>query len=658
MNTPYAGDGQSSDAGDDAVGARSAEPSTIKSSVTLRVGAMMAAPSTVLAQLPTQWLSARHSSLAIWRGADDRAGTVSWQVPQEGLQPVSHLDVPRSSAEVMSVIEQLAGALDALHAAGVGAFDLSPQHVYADASLSQCVLLPSPWLAKAEDRASAGAHSSFVAPEVGSKGADPVKADVYALGALAWYLLIGEPRSDAATLPSDVRPALAEWDALIDGCCRTHPARRFPSVASVLAALPATPGSSDEGLRAPRAVTGAEPVAAPVRTVAASAPPARSGRVRPLMFGAAAVLALAFTVWVLMHIGGGLAGADYVQGFAGTVVRYADRDYEGASWQKLYAAANLGELPVLNSRTAKLQRITGVDEDNLWVADAKGVVFRLTGGHWEVAANQPDASNPLIRLIDNETLLMGGYRVRNRLYLIGPDGVRTVTYDNLQTLRPTDTVTPIAPGLSYIHSYRETYKLIEGKLARTSPGTQKDSVVVDEYGAPVNIVRSAMTPTNFGFSAALSPGTVYAVWMDKNRGVRLVEYRDGAWVMLDEIAIPRPEIAALTAAWIGKDAEGRVFVVFGGAGGAMLYRQGEGVTRYPINSAPGGTLIKLMAVWGVGPEKFWVMDQSGSVWARSSAHWRPVIRGLFDDNIKLNDAWVSATGVVFAVADDALYRLN
>lgn len=537
-----------------------------------------------------------------------------------------------------------------LHNAGVGAFDLSPQHIYVDASLNRCVLLPSPWLAKTADKTPDGVLKPFVAPEVGRGNADfdPVKADIYAIGALVWYLLTGEPRTGSVSLPSEVRPSLAAWDELIDGCCRNHPARRFSSIASLIAALPVRAYTPDD--RSYSRNSGA----------ATKIQPKRPGRGRLIVFGSTAVIVLAAIVWLFTQFGGGLTGSGSVRGFAGSVVRYAERDYEGASWQKLYAAANLGNLPYVGMKTAKLRRITGVDENNLWIVDDKGIVFRLADGHWGVAANQPDAWHPMVGLIDNETLLISGYGSRKQIHLVGPDGVRTIASEDLTTLWPTDLVIPVAPGLSYIttSTYRKTYKLVEGKLTRTSPGAQKDSVVVDEYAAPVNINPDyPITPARFAYSAALSPGEVYAIWM-LSTNMRMVEYRDGAWVMIDQITIPRSEINTLTAAWISKDDEGKVFVVFGAAGAAILYRQGEGVRSYPINAATAGTRIKLIRVWGTGPENFWVMDESGSVWERNNNRWRPAIRGLLDEKIKLNDAWVSDTGVVFAVSDDALYRLN
>jgi hypothetical protein len=612
---------------------------------TARVQANVAAvPSrAALDQLPAAWSSVRHAGLAGWHVDRDPAVSVSWEVPN-GLLPIADTTLPLLPNDVRSVIQRLAIALQTLHAVGVGAIDLSPDRIYVDRSLSQVVVLPSPWLARSADGGGSVAPGSFVAPEIGAARADvnPVTADVYALGVLAWHLLFGEPRPDAVPLPSQINPALGDWDAVIDGCCRTRAARRFPSVAAVVAALPtgtAPPEPRVEGRPAAVAKRGAQ----------------------ALVVGSAVVLAAvaAISLW---YVGGGRAGDGYVRGFAGTVVRYADRTYEGASWRKLYAAANLGNLPALGVRTVELRYITGVDRDNLWVVDRKGLVFRLADGHWQVAAHQPDAVDPFARLIDNETLLVAGWRARNRVYLIRPDGVRPAELDGLAQLGrhtgiPRDSVTPIAPGLAYIHAPRETYKLLEGTLTRVSPGAQKDSIVVDSFGAPVNISGSPMTPTNFGYSVTPAPGQVYAVWIS-SREMYLVSYRDGAWSMLEAIAIRPSEIGKLTAAWVSRSENGQAFAIFGGAGTATVYRQGRGVTALPLDAAPGATPARVLAIWGVGPEKFWIMDQSGSIWERGRERWRPLIRGLVNERISFNSAWIDATGIVFAVTDDSLYRLQ
>ena len=52
------------------------------------------------------------------------------------------------------------------------------------------------------------------------------------------------------------------------------------------------------------------------------------------------------------------------------------------------------------------------------------------------------------------------------------------------------------------------------------------------------------------------------------------------------------------------------------------------------------------------------MDDSGTVWQRSDDQWTIVIRGMDPNEVTFIDAWVSPTGVVIAVTEDAIYRLK
>ena len=385
---------------------------------------------------------------------------------------------------------------------------------------------------------------------------------------------------------------------------------------------------------------------------------ATAGNVRLGILVGIALLALLAGAWFFKRSTSGVSRSGSKPEKSTSVIRYADHSYDGKAWKKKYAAANMGNLSVLGIRAAQLDQILGANEDRIWILDRKGVVFRRTDGHWELAANQTDLRRPVIGLIDNETVLLGS-RLLSPLFLVKPAGVRPVASDEKLSLRSDKVVTPIAPGLCYIHTGRQTYKLVEEKLTLVSPGDQKDSIVVDEFGAPVTISgRIVMTPNDFAYSAEFSPGEVYVVWMDGRYGARLVKYRDGAWVMLDEIPISGKESRKLTSGWISKDDHGKVFVVLGGVATAIVYRQGAGVMRYPIGVISGASLAKPIAIWGEGPKKFYLMDVSGSIWERSNDRWRPIVRGLASEKVNFNDAWVSPQGEIYAITNDSLYQLE
>ncbi len=149
--------------------------------------------------------------------------------------------------ETVTVVTPIAGALSTLHAAGGIHGDVSAGNVRLTAD-GRPVLLD---LGSARLMASAarlvGGTTGFIAPEV-RLGSDPGRpADVYALGAVAWFCLTGngapdtDLRLDPATVESHVGPELAE----VIGRCIDPDPRRRPTAGEVAdrfyAAVPAEP---------------------------------------------------------------------------------------------------------------------------------------------------------------------------------------------------------------------------------------------------------------------------------------------------------------------------------------------------------------------------------------------------------------------------------
>ncbi len=52
------------------------------------------------------------------------------------------------------------------------------------------------------------------------------------------------------------------------------------------------------------------------------------------------------------------------------------------------------------------------------------------------------------------------------------------------------------------------------------------------------------------------------------------------------------------------------------------------------------------------------MDKNGTVWQRTGNEWRVVVRGMYRDDVKFVDAWVSPNGVVLAITEKHVYRLD
>ncbi|HSP42347.1 MAG TPA: hypothetical protein VLO11_05715, partial [Luteolibacter sp.] len=391
-------------------------------------------------------------------------------------------------------------------------------------------------------------------------------------------------------------------------------------------------------------------------------------------------LAVAVVVGVIVFAGRMMqSGPDF--GEAGSVLRFADRSYEGASWRVVRKATSLGDLSKLGSRrrVVELSRIYGFDDDNLWLVDAKGAVFRLERGHWKLAANLPDlARHPHGRVLDRDTLLVGGQygRPAHKIHRIGADGIRSFELQNEKAARDRsrpvergDAIIPFAPGITYLatgsHYTGTSHKLMGDELKVLHPDKgHPESVIVDSDGAPIQL-ESGRVPMpklqDLWLAEVFAEGEVLAVarFVNGSRDLHppmLVRYRSGTWVCSEEIALENTGL--YRTGWLSQTNDKRAFCVFVGKGQALIYQEGRGVTSHPINAATSATIPDLIDVWGVSPDHFWVMDRTGSVWERSENRWRQVVRGMLEDDVIFNHSWVSPDGTVYTITSDTLYKLD
>ena len=160
---------------------------------------------------------------------DGRVALVFDLVGGESLVSVVQARGRLRPGETVTVVTPLAGALAVLHAAGSIHADVSAGNVRLAADGRPVLLdLGSARLMGSAARLVCGT-AGFVAPEV-RLGADPGRpADIFALGAVAWFCCTGngapdtEVRLDQATIASHVGPELA---AVIGRCLDPDPRRR------------------------------------------------------------------------------------------------------------------------------------------------------------------------------------------------------------------------------------------------------------------------------------------------------------------------------------------------------------------------------------------------------------------------------------------------
>ena len=109
------------------------------------------------------------------------------------------------------------------------------------------------------------------------------------------------------------------------------------------------------------------------------------------------------------------AFAGYERGYGDTILRYADRSYEGAKWEKI-KGASLGTL----------WRVAGWDDDNLWLAGQQGHLAQLRDGHWRDAGQPEYVGEPWIRPIGPEATLIarGQPDIGRKWYVVSSSGAK------------------------------------------------------------------------------------------------------------------------------------------------------------------------------------------------------------------------------------------
>ena len=228
--------------------------------------------------------------------------------------------------ETMSVVAQVADALDAAHATGTVHRDVKPGNLIVRPN--GAVILVDFGVARSNAVTSLTGINSIVgtalymAPEQVAKGNVSPATDIYALGALAYHCLAGRPPFDGDNalqvalrhledepepLPDDVPEPVR---ALISRAMAKHPADRFASAAEMAAAAVAARGEMDW-----RALTGTALIApmSPVPAVPVTPdPPTSSVPVRGRSLRSPIVMLL--TVVGLVLVASGLAVAIMLSG--------------------------------------------------------------------------------------------------------------------------------------------------------------------------------------------------------------------------------------------------------------------------------------------------------------------------------------------------------
>ncbi len=116
---------------------------------------------------------------------------------------------PLPAHEVARLIRQVAGALDAAHAAGVVHCDVKPANVIVDREgIAKLTDFGIARAARDRDEQELLGTARYIAPERVEGGPVTARTDVYGLGLVAYELLTGRPAFDGATSEELVRERL------------------------------------------------------------------------------------------------------------------------------------------------------------------------------------------------------------------------------------------------------------------------------------------------------------------------------------------------------------------------------------------------------------------------------------------------------------------
>ena len=172
-------------------------------------------------------------------------------------------DGPLPVDDAVRTAVDIARGVGVLHAAGVIHRDLKPSNILLRTAARDAlpgggslpVLIADLGLAKAIAHASGfsvvAGSPGYMAPEQAVPGGGiDVRADVYAIGALAFYLLTGRPPGAGRTRPSAVRPGIpGALDAVVQRALRPRREDRYPSAEAIAVALESTMDGNRGALR-------------------------------------------------------------------------------------------------------------------------------------------------------------------------------------------------------------------------------------------------------------------------------------------------------------------------------------------------------------------------------------------------------------------------
>ena len=428
--------------------------------------------------------------------------------------------------------------------------------------------------------------------------------DIYAIASFCFRALTDkEFDSGNPALPSDIRPELKnDWDSILDPALRKTPTRR---------------PASFEMWKKPATDMKPEPSQKPDRRK---------------IIKAIAVLFVLLVGWYIFVPG------LYQRGTGSYVVRYANRSYDRAKWEQVWSTEN----------DVQLYNIGGWDAKNVAVGGSTGVVQR--NGHWQV--QNTAFSKPYYT--DAKTFYAFNSNRPTRLCRFDYAGNQVKS--EFRTCNAGFSFCQLDRndfqfwGLLAAYTGTFLYAYINGEFSEVTEDEKKIHIWKDDKTYEEDNIAIGLEPYHSygnGKALAFQPGNN-----------RVVRYRNGKWYEHLETTHETDDYGCSHLWAINEN--NFVLVSHGGAGGMITqFRQGkefERSTNWPFNGLP---ISGFLAVWGVSINKFWVLDNLGNVAQFDNENVRRLISGpKLPTGVYFRDAWVSPEGVIYAITEKEVYRLD
>ena len=464
------------------------------------------------------------------------------------------------------------------------------------------------------------------------------RADVFAIAHACYEALAdGSPKLPHPKLPGEWSSKLAGWDAALDAGLRVRPERRPSTLSEWMKLLPS-----------PK-VWDAEPIqqktASPAAPVASEKRRSRKGFMLAALFlvGLLALMAL-----ILKSMPNALNPDGYRRGFADSVIRYANRNYENAKWKQIYSRGRL--LP----EGSTFYGVSGWDRSNFAVFGElgfDGLLLLSVNGDWRVHRFSTRVENG--RFLEQEKLLLilaGGGSGEYKLVTFDSAGHRELgEMENAQ--RPH----LLAPDVFVVSDYRY-YKCSANKLTDIERQSRDYYVLTRENTIAETDVKQrdtrkeAMKAGDLRSVTTLQPGKALGLWSTWG-GSAIVRYHDGSWYFAQELQ-GFDEHEKLDKAWF-MDERNMVAI-----GAVKIARVADGVFTQQSLEVSGQEYRAdtLLAVWGHSLSRYWVADAKGNVFEFNGSRWRLLARGPdFKASEGFRSIWASPEGSLIAVTEDAVF---